>query len=96
MTHDVVLARPRFRCSPALGNFAGGVLAELFRVSGRVFGLAFHLAAGIVLTVVGLQLMPAALEGNPPWVPLLAFSQAGPYSSASTAGSDTSEDVSAI
>ena len=66
-----------FAALPALGNFAGGVLAELFRVSERILSLALHLAAGIVLAVVGLELMPAALEGNPPWIPLLAFIAGG-------------------
>ncbi len=45
---------------PAAGNFAGGVLAEVFRVSERALSLALHLAAGIVLAVVGLELMPSA------------------------------------
>lgn len=58
---------------PAAGNFAGGVLAETFRVSERTLSLALHLAAGIVLAVVGLELMPEALAADIPWVPLLAF-----------------------
>lgn len=62
---------------PAAGNFAGGVLAELRPVSERVLSLALHLAAGIVLAVVGLELMPEALRGNPPWVPLVAFVAGG-------------------
>jgi ZIP family zinc transporter len=62
---------------PALGNFAGGVLAEVFHVSARTLSLALHLAAGIVLAVVGLELMPEALEASLPWVPLLAFVTGG-------------------
>ena len=58
---------------PAAGNLAGGVLAETFRVSERTLSLALHLAAGIVLAVVGLELMPEALAADLPWVPLLAF-----------------------
>jgi ZIP family zinc transporter len=58
---------------PAAGNFAGGVTAELFRVSERALSLSLHLAAGIVLGVVGLELMPEALAAGQPWVPLLAF-----------------------
>lgn len=42
---------------PAVGNFAGGVLAEVFHVSERVLSLALHLAAGIVLAVVGLDVL---------------------------------------
>ena len=58
---------------PALANFVGGGLAEVFRVSAKGLSLALHLAAGIVLAVVGLELMPEALRASPPWVPLLAF-----------------------
>ena len=62
---------------PAAGNFFGGVLAELVRVSERVLSLSLHLAAGIVLAVVGLELMPEALTASRPWVPLLAFVMGG-------------------
>ena len=62
---------------PAAANFVGGALAEVFRVSGRVLSLALHLAAGIVLAVVGIELMPRALEAQPPWIPLLAFVAGG-------------------
>lgn len=62
---------------PAIGNFAGGLLAEAFDVSQRVLSLALHLAAGIVIGVVGLELLPRALEASPPWVPLLAFVAGG-------------------
>lgn len=62
---------------PAAGNFAGGVLAEAFDVSRRALSLALHLAAGIVIGVVGLELLPRALEASAPWVPLLAFVAGG-------------------
>lgn len=62
---------------PAAANFLGGALAEVFAVSDRALSLALHLAAGIVLGVVGLELMPEALEASVPWVPLLAFVAGG-------------------
>jgi ZIP family zinc transporter len=62
---------------PALANFLGGGLAEVFRVSARALSLALHLAAGIVLAVVGLEVMPRALEATAPWVPLVAFVAGG-------------------
>lgn len=62
---------------PAAGNFAGGLLAEAFDVSQRALSLALHLAAGIVLGVVGLELLPRALDASQPWVPLLAFVAGG-------------------
>lgn len=58
---------------PAVGNFLGGLTAELLTVSGRTLPLSLHLAAGIVMAVVGLELMPAALTASDPWVPILAF-----------------------
>lgn len=58
---------------PALANLAGGLTAEVFRVSDRALSLALHLAAGVVLGVVGLELMPEAVRARPPVVPLLAF-----------------------
>jgi ZIP family zinc transporter len=62
---------------PALANFAGGGLAEFFRMSSRTLSLSLHLAAGIVLGVIGLELMPRALAATAPWVPLLAFVAGG-------------------
>lgn len=58
---------------PAVANLAGGLLAELVAVSERALSLALHLAAGIILGVVGIELMPRALDADPPWVPLVAF-----------------------
>lgn len=66
-----------FAALPAVANLLGGVLAEAFRVSARALSLALHLAAGIVLAVVGLELMPRALDASSPWVPLLAFVAGG-------------------
>lgn len=62
---------------PALANFVGGGLAEVLEVTARSLSLALHLAAGIVLAVVGLELMPEALQANPPWPPLVAFVAGG-------------------
>ena len=62
---------------PALGNAAGGLAAEVVRPSPRSLSLALHLAAGIVLGVVGLELMPTALDATHPWVSILAFTAGG-------------------
>ena len=62
---------------PALANILGGSLAEVFYVPARALSLALHLAAGIVLAVVGLELMPRALDATARWVPLIAFVAGG-------------------
>ena len=64
---------------PAIGNFMGGVLAELFTVSPRLLSLALHLAAGIVLAVVGVELMPQVLAASHAWVVILAFLGGGVF-----------------
>lgn len=64
---------------PAGGNFLGGLLAEFLRVSQRTLSFALHTAAGIVLAVLGIELMPEALETGPAWVMLLAFMGGGVF-----------------
>lgn len=64
---------------PAGGNLAGGLLAESVRVSQRALSFALHGAAGIVLAVLGLELMPEALSTGPAWVMLLAFMAGGVF-----------------
>lgn len=64
---------------PAAGNFLGGLAAEAVSVSERTLSLALHLAAGIVMAVVGLELMPEALAASAPWVPILAFVGGGAF-----------------
>ncbi len=62
---------------PAAGNFVGGLLSEAVNVSRRTLSLALHLAAGIVLAVVGIELIPEALELERPWIPVLALVAGG-------------------
>lgn len=62
-----------FALAPALGNFGGGLVAEWFDVSRRVLGFALHAAAGVVLAVVAVELIPQTLGVDPPWLPILAF-----------------------
>ena len=69
-----------FAALPALGNFGGGLLAEKFNVSQRTLSLALHLAAGIILGVVAVELMPEALKAKPPWPILLCFVAGGGFS----------------
>src|SRR5690625_2861424 len=62
---------------PALGNFAGGVLAEIVPASERRLSVALHLAAGIIFAVIGVELMPRALENTQPWIVVSAFCLGG-------------------
>lgn len=69
-----------FAALPAAGNFAGGLLAEMFTISRHVLNRSLHLAAGIVFGVIGIELMPRALsDGNQPWIVLLMFVLGGAF-----------------
>lgn len=62
---------------PALGNFAGGVLAEWLHPSKAILNRALHAAAGIILAVVAVEVMPSALHSAPAWLLALAFVAGG-------------------
>jgi zinc transporter, ZIP family len=64
---------------PASGNFAGGLLSELVSVSQRAISLALHAAAGIILGVISVELMPESLRAETPWVVILAFAAGGGF-----------------
>ena len=65
---------------PAVGNFGGGLVAEFVRTSRRTLSLALHLAAGIVLAVVAIELMPEALGGAAAWLVVSALLLGGLFS----------------
>ena len=62
---------------PAMGNFAGGLLAEMIRTSRRTLSIALHLAAGIVFGVIAIELAPRTIEGIAPWLAVLGFVAGG-------------------
>lgn len=64
---------------PAAANFAGGMAAEFHDVTDRTVSVALHAAAGIVIAVVGLELMPQALTATRPWIPIVAFAVGGGF-----------------
>ena len=66
-----------FAALPAAGNVLGALAAEAFNISERALSLALHLAAGVVLAVVGLELLPEALTSSTPWIPIAAFAAGG-------------------
>ncbi|MCG6941658.1 MAG: peptidoglycan-binding protein [Thiohalocapsa sp.] len=58
---------------PALGNFAGGLLAEGLRPSGAFLNRALHAATGVILAIISVEVMPEALGTAPAWLLALAF-----------------------
>ena len=51
-----------FSLLPALGTFAGGNLAEFFKISRQTYSLALHAATGIMFAVISVVLIPQALK----------------------------------
>lgn len=62
---------------PALGNFSGGLAAEASRTTGRRLNYALRGAAGLVIAVVAVEIMPRVLENLSAWVIALAFALGG-------------------
>lgn len=66
-----------FSLLPALGTFAGGIVAEFFKIDKKNLSLALHLAAGIILAVISIELMPQILKADTPWIVISAFIAGG-------------------
>lgn len=62
---------------PGTGNFVGGLIAEFGPSSPRLLNLALHAAAGIVLAIVAIELMPEAVEVLTGWWLAAAFAAGG-------------------
>ena len=62
---------------PALGNFAGGLLAEWLRPSQTTLNRALHAATGIIIAVIAVEVMPEALRGASAWLLALSFLAGG-------------------
>lgn len=62
---------------PFAGNFAGGVLAEFVETTDRRVAIALHAAAGIVLAVIAVELMPRTLENTAAWIVVVALCLGG-------------------
>lgn len=58
---------------PAIGNFSGGLLSEWLNPSERTINRALHAAAGIILAVIAVEVMPGALQNAPAWLLALTF-----------------------
>ena len=62
---------------PAAGNFGGGVLAELLPQSQKTLNRALHAAAGIILAVIAVEVMPEAMQATSAWLLAAAFIAGG-------------------
>lgn len=58
---------------PAAANFLGGLLAEFITLPRRALQLTFERVAGMLLAVVGIELMPRVLHSPTPWLMIIIF-----------------------
>jgi len=58
---------------PAAGNIAGGLLTTVVRVPEQRLAIPLHAAAGVLLAVICVELVPTALAATVPWVVITAF-----------------------
>lgn len=58
---------------PCVGIVIGSLAAEVLRISRKALGASLHFAEGAMLAVVGVELMPRALDIRPPWIVVAAF-----------------------
>lgn len=73
---------------PALGSFAGAMIAEWKQPPKWVVGAALHAAAGIATAVVAIELMPRAMQNAETWTLAIAFVVGGFASIALNRASD--------
>ena len=62
---------------PVAGNLTGGLLAEYATLTDRWLNRALHAAAGVVVAVVAIEIMPRALPVVPGWQIAAAFTAGG-------------------
>lgn len=62
---------------PAAGYVIGGLIAELFTVSGRTISFALHVTTGGIMSVISVELMPYLQRAELPWAFILAFVAGG-------------------
>lgn len=62
---------------PGAGNLAGGVIAEVWKPSPRLLNWALHAAAGILIAIVAVELIPSALDVLTGWWLAAAFGAGG-------------------
>lgn len=66
-----------FSLLPALGTFGGGIAAEYININRKNLSLALHVAAGVILALISVELIPQALKASTPWIVILAFVTGG-------------------
>ena len=84
--NESVLAVLLLALLPAAGNFSGGLMSEFLRPSAKTLNAALHLAAGVIIAVVAVEVMPEAIGSAASWILAIAFVLGGAFYMAIEAG----------
>jgi ZIP family zinc transporter len=70
---DAFLSALLLAALPAAGYVIGGLVAEAVAIKEKTLSFALHVAAGAMLAVVSVELMPEVLHTQPAWAFIAAF-----------------------
>ncbi len=74
------MARPLFLILiPAVATLAGGVLVEFIPISKRFLSFVFHFSSGVLMGIIGIELVPQFLKAQTQWIILLFFVLGGGF-----------------
>jgi ZIP family zinc transporter len=83
---DAFLSALALSMLPAAGYVIGGLIAETVTIHEKTISFALHVAAGAMLAVVSVDLMPQVLQAQPAWVVIMAFVLGGVFFAAMDSG----------
>ncbi len=58
---------------PAAAALVGGVLVEFIPISKRFLSFVFHFSSGVLMGIIGVELIPEFLKADTQWIILLMF-----------------------
>ncbi len=64
---------------PATAALIGGVLVEFLPISKRFLSLVLHFSSGVIMGIIGIELVPEFLKAQTQWIILLFFIVGGAF-----------------
>ena len=58
---------------PALAAVVGGILVDFINISQELLVMIYHFSGGMILAIVGIQLMPEVIHHPQEWLIILFF-----------------------
>ncbi len=64
---------------PAAAALLGGALVEFIPISKRFLSFVFHFSSGVLLGIIGIELIPEFLKADAQWIILVMFALGGGF-----------------